>query len=128
MKHFLYPLVVSAFILFSGKLPAQSATEAMKHPVILQHYSASELVELERISPEKLTTIIYYYTQSFIVEPIQCTECLPFDSLNFDVSKYEYLRKTDETFVRTFDKYGFKLTLIPVQQLTYIIPIQRPRE
>jgi hypothetical protein len=129
MKHFLYPLLVSAFILFSSnKLPAQSAADAMTHPVIMKYYTAEQLQYLEQNDTTELKSIIYYFTQSFTVVPIQCDDCVPFDSLNFDIMKFEHLRQKEQTFTRTFDKYGFKLVILPVSQLPYVYAIHQVPE
>jgi hypothetical protein len=129
MKHFLSALLLSALLCISpARIAAQTASEAMSNPVILGYYSAEELSEMERDAPEKLAAIIYYYTASFTVEPVECDDCIPFDPALFDVSKYEQYRLADETYSRTFEKYGFRLTLVPVNQLTYKLPVHLPIE
>ncbi len=129
MKHFLQALVLSALLcIFPEQVGAQTASEAMSSPVIMGYYSAEELSELERDAPEKLATIIYYYTASFTVEAIECDECIPFDPALFDVSKYEHYRLADQVYSHTFEKYGFRLTLVPVNQLKYKMPVHQPIE
>lgn len=126
MKHFLFPLAVSALILFSpNKLSAQSAAEAMTHPVIMKYYTAEQLQYLEQNDTTELKSIIYYFTQSFTVIPIQCDDCIPFDSLNFDIMKFEHLRQKEQTYIRSFDKYGFKLIILPVSELPYVYAIHQ---
>lgn len=129
MKHLLNALLLSVSLCIYGeRLGAQTAAEAMTSPVIMSYYSAEELGEMERLAPEKLATIIYYYTASFTVEAVECDDCIPFDPALFDVSKYEQYRLADATYSRTFEKYGFRLTLVPVNQLTYKMPIHQPIE
>ncbi|CAN5134612.1 hypothetical protein BH09BAC5_BH09BAC5_03730 [soil metagenome] len=129
MKHLYYRLIVVVFIVLSGsKVSAQTAAEAMTHPVINQYYTPEQLLYLEQNDTAKLASIIYYFTQSFIVEPIQCSDCLPFDSLNFDISKSEYLRLDTTTYIRVFDKYGFKLILLPISEMPYYYDIQHVPE
>lgn len=126
MKHFLCPFVVSIFLFLPwSKLRAQTAAEAMQHPVILKYYTPEQLQYFEQNDTTELKSIVYYFTQSFVVTPIQCEECLPFDSLHFDIMQFEYLRLKDEVYTRTFDKYGFKLVLLPVNQLPYVYPIHQ---
>lgn len=119
-------MCIFQFVLYTPA-QAQSSTDPFSNPVILKYYSATDLQEIQQCCPEKFQTITYYYTQSFIVEPIACSECTPIDLHNFDISQYEYLRKTDELFTRDFDKYGFRLTLLPISQLTHRTPMQQDK-
>ena len=125
MKRTIYLFAVSFFILLSwNKLSAQTAAEAMAHPVIMKYYTPEQLQYLELHDTTELKSIIYYFTQSFTVIPVQCDDCLPFDPAQFDISKYEHLRLENETYIRTFDKYGFKLILKPVNEMPYYYAIQ----
>jgi hypothetical protein len=124
MKKNIYFLAVSLFLLVWNELPAQTAAEAMMHPVISKYYTAEQLQYLEQHDTTELKSIIYYFTQSFTVIPVQCDDCLPFDSLAFDITKFEHLRLANETYIRTFDKYGFKLILKPVSEMPYYYDIQ----
>ena len=117
-------IIAALLFIFCGHGQAQTALQASQNPVIMHYYSLQQLQELENTDTAALNSVIYYFTQSFIVEPIQCNDCLPFDSAHFDVAKYEYLRLPDQTFIRTFDKYGFKLILFPVSEMPYYYPIQ----
>lgn len=102
------------------KADAQSPLEtALRNPVILSHYTTDELQALAINDSTKLHSIVFYYTQSFIVEPLACVDCLPFDSASFDVTRYEHLRAQDTVYTREFTKYGFRLTLMPVNALPY---------
>lgn len=116
--------VVFLFCLTASEVRSQTAADAMSHPVIMKYYTAADLQYLEANAPQKLAAIIYYYTASFIVEPINCNDCIQFDSTKFDVSRFEQFRQLDQAYVRVYEKYGFKLTLLPVNQLLYTIPIQ----
>lgn len=93
------------------------------NPVLLTHYSEAELGQLYLQDSLKYKTIVYYYTQSFIVEPVTCSECRPFDPQKFDVSEYERFRLQSARFTRSFYKYGFKLTLLSVDELEYKLPL-----
>jgi hypothetical protein len=97
----------------------------MTHPVIMKYYTPEQLQYLEQHDTTELKSIIYFFTQSFIVTPIQCGDCVPFDSLNFDIMQYEHLRQKDQAYIRTFDKYGFKLVILPVNQLPYVYGIHQ---
>lgn len=93
------------------------------NPVITAHYPVAELLQIEQQDSAKFNAIVYYYTQSFMVEAIICDEC-PFVDLNtVDVSKYEYLRKKSERYIRDFYKYGIKITLLSIDELKYKLPI-----
>lgn len=137
MKHFFYSIFVGAFLLLqgSGMLHAQTtAAEAMRHPVILKYYTQEQLTDMQQHDTAQLAAVIYYFTQSFIVVPLQCYDCLPFDSTNFDVTRYEFLRQNEQTYIRSLDKYGFKLILVPYNQMPYpqyvihTVPLVQPAE
>jgi hypothetical protein len=128
MKHFTSLLVIAIVLcfFFPPKASAQSALQqALSNPVIMQHYTQEQLEELALNDTTELNSIVYYFTASFIVEPIQCFDCLPFDSTMFDISKYEHLRKRDTVYTREFGKYGFRLTFVPINQLPYIYGIHQ---
>lgn len=95
-----------------------------RNPVILSHYSVADLHDIEANDSLKFTTIVYYYTQSFFVEKIDCSDCVQQDLSAFDVAPYENLRLKHDRYVRTFEKYGFKLTLLSVDELLYKLPTQ----
>ncbi|HTL82722.1 MAG TPA: hypothetical protein VL651_13505 [Bacteroidia bacterium] len=120
-KRVLGILLFSLFFL-AGKINSQTtlADSAASFPVISQHYTNADLQQMDST---KLKTIIYYYTQSFTVTPIACTDCVPFDSVNFDVSQYEAVRQWNTTYARDYDKYGFRLTLVPIKDMQYRMPI-----
>ncbi|MCD6019861.1 MAG: hypothetical protein K0S53_2982 [Bacteroidetes bacterium] len=94
-----------------------------QNPVILNHYSVPELQSLQASDTVKYNSIRYYYTSSFIFEPYACNSCNPIAISDFDVSQYEYLRQKSKRYVRHFSKYGFKLTLLSINELTYKLPI-----
>ena len=93
------------------------------NPVILKHYTSEQLHQMEKQDSLKFKTIVYYYTKSFIVEKITCTECRTFMPQHFDVSAYERFRKKSERYSRIWTKYGFKLTLLSIDELTYKLPM-----
>jgi hypothetical protein len=110
--------------MFAIKANAQSTLNtALSNPVILTHYTADELQALAVSDSAKLNSIVYYYTQSYQVEPVECSDCLPFDPSTFDISRYEHLRAQDTAYTREFTKYGFRLTLFPVNSLRYTYPV-----
>lgn len=96
------------------------------HPVIAQHYDSLKLATLQQTDTVKFKTIVYYYTQSYIFETVDDNSPTPQLESTFDVSKYEYLRKKDKRFDRYFEKYGFKLTLLSIDELLYKLPIHTP--
>lgn len=118
---------VCACTMLVSRLAAQSplVAEALKHPVILKYYTPDQLQSLGESDSTKLKSIVYYFTQSFIVIPEQCDECLPFDPQNFDILAYEHLRLPDQTYICSFGKYGFKLVLLPVNELPYRYPVHQ---
>jgi hypothetical protein len=124
MKRFCLTMTVAVLCFLCSHAKAQTAAQAAQHPAIMKYYTLAQLENLEQLDTAELNSVVYYFTKSFIVEPIQCTECLPFDSASFDITKYEYLRQADQTYIRTFDKYGFKLILFPVSAMPYYYAIQ----
>ena len=103
---------------------AQRTQEALSNPVIMHYYTVEQINELAANDTTELNAVIYYFTLSYRVEPIACFDCIPFDSASFDITKYEHLRLEDEVFVRDFDKYGFRLTLYPINAMPYYYGIQ----
>jgi hypothetical protein len=93
-------------------------------PRVLTYYSVEELNDIKANDPEKFTTIVYYYTQSYLLQIVDCFECNPVDPSKFDISRYEGLRKKSTTVVYDNDKEGFKLILLPVNSLEYKLPFQ----
>lgn len=122
-------LLFWGFLLISMTSYAQIGGEIAKpeinieNPVILSHYTSEELSNIQISDSVKFATIYYYYTESFIVESISCSECVPFDASLFDVSFYERFRKKSERYTRVYEKYGFKLILLSIDELEYTLPI-----
>ena len=111
------------FYLISLYVNAQSPNpDPYQNPVILQHYSVQDLQSLQQTDSVKYNTIIYFYTQSFIFENDTCN-CIPLSVTNFDISQYEYLRKKNKRFTRHFEKYGFTVTFLSIDELVYKLPI-----
>jgi len=79
---------------------------------------------MKALTPEDYITFTYFLTQSYSIEHIDCFECTPIYLPTFDISKYEYLRKKDETYIYEDPKHGFKLTLYSLQSLQYRTPHQ----
>ncbi|HEX8516198.1 MAG TPA: hypothetical protein VF868_08360 [Bacteroidia bacterium] len=122
--------ISALFILGNSSLAfAQISLEphntVFSNPVILSHYSVDELNSIHNTDSLKFETIEYYFTKSFIVEAIPCTECRIFNASTFDVSRFEYLRLKSQRFERTFTKYGFKLILLSIDELEYKTPVQQ---
>jgi len=122
-----YSLILLLFILSFGKINAQNNSEKdsnpFANPVILKHYSVSELQSIQSTDSIKFNSIVYYYTQSFTIEKVDCPTCEDVTISKFDISKYEYLRKKSERYVRHAEKYGFILTLLSIDELSYQLPI-----
>ncbi len=89
------------------------------------HYDSLELATMQQNDPVKFNSIRYYYTQSFGFEVTECL-CTPPSADTFDISQYEYLRKRHVRVERYFEKYGFKLTLLAINEMTYRLPIHNP--
>jgi len=97
------------------------------NPVVRLHYDSLELVSIHQADSSKFNAIAYYYTQSYLYEITgECPSCTPPPASLFDVSAYEYLRKRNVRVERYFEKYGFKLTLLSINELSYRLPIHNP--
>jgi hypothetical protein len=117
-KYFSVLLFLFFNTLMSGQGTLQTVVrDPFSNPVILSHYTASEL---QQLSPQKLNAITYYYTQSYILDSIACNECRTFDRVHFDVSQFEQFRKQDERFIREYYKYGYRLTLLSRDELEFL--------
>jgi hypothetical protein len=121
-------IILVFFLLLNSQIKSQTTYakfDPFTNPVILSHYTVIELQNYQINDTAKFNAIVYYYTQSFIVEPLICDECPAFDPATFDVSKYEYIRKKSERYIRDFYKYGFKITMLSVDELKYKLPIHQ---
>lgn len=103
---------------------AQSlSVNPFQNQVILKHYSVQDLQNLQQSDTLKFKTICYYYTQSFIFKSRKCDVCPLITADNFDVAEYEYMRQKDKRFTRHFEKYGFEITFLSIDELQYKLPI-----
>src|SRR5688572_7884134 len=91
---------------------------------LLIHYSEEELIDLQTNHPLDYAIFSYYLTQSYSLEITTCDGCGSIDPVFFDISKYEYLRKKDETVIYNDNKHGFILTVYSIQSLEYLTPQQ----
>lgn len=128
ISFFSFIMVLFSFLTIDSYAQTSSGTlsgdqNPYSNPVILAHYDSLMLQQLETADPSKFNTIVYYYTRSFLIERIQCTECVPADIATFDVSDYEQFRKPHERYVREWHKQGFKLTLLSMDELQHKFPI-----
>lgn len=125
-KNYFY-FILFLSLVFSATLRSQVLLEKypdpFKNKVIVSHYSVYQLEKIRTTDTLKFNTINYYYTQSFIFEPVDCVNCRPINPSDFDITQYEHLRKRSERYTRSFYKYGFKLTLLSMDELTYKLPI-----
>jgi hypothetical protein len=106
------------------QLQAQASSSTNYDARLLTHYSTAELDYLKAEFPEDYQTFSYYLTQSYSLEITSCFECTPINPTLFDISKYEYLRKKDETVIYDDPKHGFKLTVFSLSSLLYLTPEQ----
>jgi hypothetical protein len=112
------------FLLYITPLKGQITLDPYQNSVILNHYSVQDLQSIQQTDSIKFKTICYYYTQSFVFEQTECIGCTSTITINeFDISQYEYMRLKDKQFTRYFEKYGFKVTFLSIDQLTYKLPI-----
>jgi hypothetical protein len=91
---------------------------------VLNHYSIEELNDLQTNHPQDYAIFTYYLTKSYSLEITSCDGCTLINPSAFDISKYEYLRKKDETVIYNDEKHGFILTVYAIQSLEYLTPQQ----
>lgn len=96
------------------------------NPIILSHYTAQDLQLIQQTDSIKFKTIVYYYTRSFSVESVTCSDCIQTEIASIDISEFEYLRKNHYSYTKDFTKYGFTLTLLSIDELEYKMPIHLP--
>jgi hypothetical protein len=101
------------------------SSDPFQNYAIRLHYDSLELLTIQQSDPSKFNSIQYYYTQSYEFETTECL-CTPSSADTFDISQYEYLRKKNVRVERYFEKYGFKLTLLAINEMTYRLPIHNP--
>lgn len=89
---------------------------------LLNYYSEADLIDLEKNNPQKYNVIYKYYTSSYLFEKTECSGCIETDAATFDVSAYESFRKKSERVIIVQNKYGFKLTLLAIDELDYTMP------
>lgn len=106
-----------------AQVNGEKLTDPFRNQVILKHYTVDQLTQLQNTDSIKFNTIVYYYTKSFLLIPIECFDCVKPDISKFDVSKYEKYRQQSTRYEREFDKYGYKLILLSVDELIYKMPI-----
>ena len=125
-KSYFCCILLFSFFLSTG-LQSQTLVEKypdpFKNKVILSHYSVSQLQQIHATDSMKFNVINYYYNQSFIIEHVDCVNCTPINLTDFDITQYEHLRKRHERVTHSFYKFGFKLTLLSIDELTYKLPI-----
>lgn len=114
-------LAIAAIVLclFPLSVSAQRMQEALNNPVIMHYYTAEQLQEIAAADTNELNAIVFYFTESFRVDSVECFDCVQSDLSMFDITKFEHLRQQDSVYTREFTKYGFTLTIYPVSALPY---------
>lgn len=119
--------IVYCCILQFGVVNAQDASQDSNDTAIDKlkgHYSASEIQQMKSASPEKYTSLDYYYNRSFIIEGSLREGAIFLDPYtDFDVSKVEHLRHTTERISFPYRKSGYTITLLSIEELEYRLPI-----
>jgi hypothetical protein len=118
---FIFFLIVSVFSVKSQILNYNIEIDS----IIMKNYGLAEYPNIVQDSV-KYNLLKYYHTESFIIEYLFCTDCVKIDYDKFDILPFESLRQENTRYVRNYDKYGFKLTLLARSELLYLMPIQQP--
>lgn len=69
-------------------------TSTTMDPRVHKHYTAEQLKEIEILSPEKLKSLNFYYSSSFIVHP--GTTGGTVDPATIDITEFEQFRQEDK--------------------------------
>jgi hypothetical protein len=120
MKAFVFFILLLSIATLKGQI----VSNPYQNSIILNHYSVQDLQSIQQTDSVKFKTICYYYTQSFVFEQTECIGCTSTITINeFDISQYEYMRQKNKRFTRYFEKYGFKVTFLSIDELSYKLPI-----
>lgn len=130
MKYLLVLFGLSIFLL-DGSAQISGSNDAPSNSYkydqkLLNHYSIAELENIRNNYPEDFNIITYYHLSSYqliITDSLNPVLEL-FDIENFDIAKYDKLRKLDEDLEIDFDKYGVKLVLTAYNNLMYLTHLQ----
>jgi hypothetical protein len=117
---FIFFIVTSLFAMKSQTLNSSIDMDS----IIVKNYGWAEYPNIIQDSA-KYKLLTYYYTQSFILENT-CVNCPKRDFDKFDILPFESLRQENTRYIRNYDKYGFKLTLLARSELQFLMPIQEP--
>jgi hypothetical protein len=118
-------LWITFFCCFLQTKAQTNLTDIFQNYAVRLHYDSLDLATIQQSDSAKFNAIRYYYTQSYLFETVECL-CTPPSADTFDISQYEYLRKKNVRVERYFEKYGFKLTLMAINELHYRLPIHNP--
>ena len=99
------------------------SADPVSNPVILKYFNPQQVENMRLNDTLAYNTLIYVLTESFSLEKLTCTDCSETDLQFIDVMDWEYLRKNNETVTAEFPKYGFKITLVPVEEMKYRLPV-----
>lgn len=110
------------FLLLGSSIISQTAIEELgKNRTVIKYYPGFLLHEIDAAEPDKIDLIRYYFTESFIVTDLSCSDCrVDFDEFFnyylFDVSQFENLRlqQAQNTFVF---KEKFEVTLVSLDDV-----------
>jgi hypothetical protein len=111
-------------LLLAGTANSVNAQNSSSHDKrLLNDYTSEQLDEIRVQDPEMYTALNYYYTQSYVLEIVECQECTPVDPATFNIGQWEILRQREDYRIWTNYKRGFKITLIPISKMEYKLPV-----
>lgn len=118
--------VVCCFTL-SASAQAEKLLKEQYLPILHEKYTELELKEIKEKEPQKMNLLIYYYGKSFLIENLDCNNCLRKDPRTIDISRYEAHRKVHQRWVHDFEKWGLRLTLLAIDELEMLTLQQKTR-
>lgn len=107
-------------IIFSTVLFAQNPN-VFDNRVIMKYHTKQDLLQMQQTDTLKFLYVKYYYIHSFILQPISCTNCPPYNPDLVDVSEYDHLRQEHTRVTFTDTLKGYKITLFSKNELMELI-------
>ncbi len=92
-----------------------SQTATTMDPRVEKHYTKEQLKEIETSYPEKLKSLNFYYSSSFIVHP--GTTGGTVDPATVDITEFEHLRQEDKRAKTGLSRNGATIELLSRKEL-----------
>lgn len=109
------PYLFALSLLFSGICFGQGPITLDSR--VLLHYNNDQVQEMQAY-PNKLKSVNFYYTQSFLVQNNpECTDCTPINANTIDVTTIEHRRAEDRRIMFHYTPGGHFIVLLSRKEL-----------